>query len=354
MLEINGLSIVYGQGRAARTAVRDLDLRLGADEILTLVGPTGCGKTSVLRAVAGLVAPSAGEIRIGALRIDAKHNVAPEKRRVGIVFQDFALFPHLNVEDNIAFRLRDRSVAEHWIARLGLADHRHAMPDTLSGGQKQRVALARAIAHEPALLLLDEPLASLDAALKAQLRWEIRDALKSAGVPAIWVTHDQSEALSVGDRMGVMCDGRLVQVGVPDECFRRPADRFVACFLGDAAFVPGRLRGPLQVETDIGAVQASSVPDAAAACVDVLVRPDDLALSAAQPGNGHIAWCRYEGETRLYGVRLASGLDLRVRTNHEQLFAIGAPVDARICAGHALALFAAEPARGRAEHSASS
>ncbi|MES1930752.1 Ferric iron ABC transporter, ATP-binding protein [Salinisphaera dokdonensis CL-ES53] len=343
MLEIHNLCVHYGDA----TAVRDLSLTLGDGEILTLVGPTGCGKTSVLRTVAGLIQPAAGEIRIGKLRIDSKRNVPPEKRHVGLVFQDFALFPHLNVEDNIAFRLKDRAPAERWLKQLGLEQHRHAMPDTLSGGQKQRVALARALAHAPALLLLDEPLASLDAALKAQLRWEIRQALKAAGVPAIWVTHDQTEALSVGDRMGIMCDGRLEQIDEPDACFRKPASRFVAHFLGDAAFLPGEL-GSTHVHTALGDAPIGDVAHSPDTRVDVLVRPDDLSVTAANDGNGHIEWSRYEGETRLYGVRLNSGAQLRVRTNHEHQLDDGAAVDTRICAGHALALFEPERPTGSA------
>jgi iron(III) transport system ATP-binding protein len=343
MLDIHNLSVRYGEA----TAVDGVSLTLGPDEIVTLVGPTGCGKTSVLRTVAGLVPPAAGEIRIGKLRIDAKRHVPPEKRRVGLVFQDFALFPHLSVEDNIAFRLKDREPAERWIEQLGLQRYRHAMPDTLSGGQKQRVALARALAHAPALLLLDEPLASLDAALKAQLRWDIRQALKAAGVPAIWVTHDQTEALSVGDRMGVMCDGQLEQLDEPDACFRKPASRFVARFLGDAAFLPGEI-GRTHVHTALGDAPIGGVAHEAKTAVDVLVRPDDLSLTAANDGNSHIEWSRYEGETRLYGVRLNTGAQLRVRTNHEHHLRDGAAVDTRICAGHALALFAPEAARERA------
>jgi len=342
MLDIRNLSIRY-QGA---TAVDNLDLTLGEQEILTLVGPTGCGKTSVLRAVAGLIQPSAGEIRIGDLVIDAKRVVPPEKRSVGLVFQDFALFPHLSVEDNIGFRLRDRAPANRWIDQLGLETHRRAMPDTLSGGQKQRVALARALAHAPALLLLDEPLASLDATLKAQLRWDIRQALKSAAMPAIWVTHDQTEALSVGDRMAVMRDGRLEQVGQPDACFRRPASRFVARFLGDAAFVPGRLDGH-SARTELGDVPVDQTVDAIGPiahddAVDVMMRPDDLSLSVSDNGSATVDWCRYEGETRLYGVRLDSGAELRVRTNHEDDFAEGTRVDMRVCAGHALTAYPAQ------------
>ncbi|MES1951226.1 Ferric iron ABC transporter, ATP-binding protein [Salinisphaera sp. S4-8] len=344
MLEIDNLSIRYDNA----PAVEDFSLALADDEIVTLVGPTGCGKTSVLRAVAGLIAPSAGEIRIGAHRIDAKRQVPPEKRGVGLVFQDFALFPHLNVEDNIAFRLKDRAPARHWLHTLGMEKHRHAMPDTLSGGQKQRVALARALAHAPSVLLLDEPLASLDAALKAELRWQIRQALKAARVPAIWVTHDQTEALSVGDRMGVMRAGRLEQLDRADVCFRKPATRFVARFLGDAAFVPGWIEAD-RVHTDLGDTPLDDAHYGHGDRVDVLVRPDDLALRRTTDGNSRIEWSRYEGETRLHGVRLKQGEQLLVRTNHEDRFEDGESVDMRICAGHALALFERSAREARAE-----
>lgn len=338
MLEIHDLCVRYDR----TTAVQGFNLTLGAGEIVTLVGPTGCGKTSVLRTVAGLVAPAAGRIQLGKWTIDPGHDVPPEKRNVGLVFQDFALFPHYDVYRNITFRCRNRALAEHWMERMGLGEFRHALPATLSGGQKQRVALARALAHEPALMLLDEPLASLDAALKNQLRWQIRDALKDAGVPALWVTHDQAEALSVGDRMGVMRAGRLEQLDAPDTCFGYPANRFVAAFLGEAAFVPGTVRDG-HVHTPIGdAPAASNGTTAGAQTVDVMVRPNDLALTPAAPGNSRIERCHYEGETRLYTVRLlASGQQLQVRTDHTQRVACGATVDTRISAGHPLALFAA-------------
>lgn len=341
MLQIRNLGVRYGH----TVAVEGLDLDLGADEIVTLVGPTGCGKTSVLRAIAGLVPPAAGSIRLGALHITAKRDVPPEKRNVGLVFQDFALFPHYSVEQNIRFRCRKPALAERWIHHLGLNGHRNAMPDTLSGGQKQRVALARALAHEPALLLLDEPLASLDAALKSQLRWAVRETLKAAGVPALWVTHDQTEALSVGDRMGVMQGGRLEQIDTPDRCFGEPRSRFVARFLGDAAFLPGQLRAD-RVQTLLGdAPIAMADRKPAADTVEVMVRPDDLALSRNGQGNSEIESSHYEGETRLYTVRLLeSNLRLRVRTNHAQNIDNGAIVKTRICANHPLALFAPQPA----------
>lgn len=336
MLNIRNLTVRYGHN----AAVQALDLTLGANEIVTLVGPTGCGKTSVLRAVAGLVRPAAGEIQLDALRITPKRNVPPEKRNVGLVFQDFALFPHYSVEQNIRFRCKNPPLADRWIEYLGLGDLRAAMPDMLSGGQKQRVALARALAHEPALLLLDEPLASLDAALKSELRWAIRETLKTAGVPALWVTHDQTEALAVGDRMGIMQGGRLRQINRPDRCFGQPSSRFVARFLGEAAFIPGQVHVD-RVHTALGdAPLADTDTPAGSTAVDVMLRPDDLALTRSNQGNSTIEYSHFEGETRLYTVRLLdSDAHVRVRTNHAQQLDNGARVDTRICANHPLALF---------------
>ncbi len=333
MLAIRNLSVAYDQN----VVVHEVDFVLGEGEILSLVGPTGCGKSTVLRTVAGLEPPHSGEILIGDLKIDRQRMVPPEKRRTGLVFQDFALFPHLNVEQNINFRLKNKQAADRWIDMLGLAPFRHAKPQTLSGGQKQRVALARSLAHEPALMLLDEPLSNLDAALKSTLRWEIRDVLKTAGVPAIWVTHDQEEAMSIGDRIGVMRAGRLEQLDKPEACFRDPANRFVASFLGDAEFIPGQLSGG-EVTTVLGRNQAS-IHNGGGPEVDVLLRPNDMSLTPASPGNGHIAWCRYEGETRLYGVYLFNGPEVKVRVNHEQELAVDATVDVRIIADHPLTVF---------------
>jgi iron(III) transport system ATP-binding protein len=343
MLETHDLTVRY----ADDTAVDKLNLSLSEREIVTLVGPTGCGKTSVLRAIAGLVAPAAGRIRIGSQWIDRNRLVPPEKRGTGLVFQDFALFPHMSVEENVAFRVRDRARVASWLAALGLESHRHAQPETLSGGQKQRVALARALAHQPALVLLDEPLSNLDASLKDELRWTIRDALKTAGVPALWVTHDQTEALSVGDRLGVMRDGRLEQLADPERCFAEPATRFVADFLGEASFLPGHQDGQ-RVETAAGIAQAAT-PAPPSGTVDVMVRPDDLVLTSDATGHGRITGIRYEGETHLYTVRLGDGTALRVRMNHESRLERGESVTARITAAHPLAIFEHTPGTDDAE-----
>ncbi len=345
MLSVRDLNVTYGR----EVAVRGVDLDVAEGEIVTLVGPTGCGKTTTLRAVAGLEQATAGTIRINGRDMGGSGGVPavpPEKRDTGLVFQDFALFPHLTVAQNVGFRLGRREPVDHWLRWLGLAEQRDARPDALSGGQKQRVALARCLAHAPALVLLDEPLSNLDASLKDSLRWDIRAALKEAGVPAIWVTHDQAEALSVGDRVGVMNAGDLDQVAPPETCFRDPASRFVAGFLGEASFVPGRVRPDDTVETLLGpAIGDGRKGDDGR--VDVLLRPDDVAIAADTRGNGSVAWARYEGGTRLFGVTLDAddhaGV-LRARTNHEAHFAPGDRVTVSIDAGHPLALFTPEHA----------
>lgn len=339
MLEVHDLTVRYGD----RTAVADFSLRLEPGEIVTLVGPTGCGKSSVLRAIAGLEPMASGHLLLDGRRIDPDHPLPPERRRTGLVFQDFALFPHLTVEQNVGFRVSDRRHVDHWIERLGLSGHRQAMPATLSGGQKQRVALARCLAHQPALVLLDEPLSNLDAALKASLRWDIRRALKAAQVPALWVTHDQDEALSVGDRVGVMNIGRLEQIAEPEHCYRLPTTRFVARFLGEGVFLRGQLQGET-VRTSLGFAAVAGLPASTGQerAVDVLVRPHDLGLEAAADGNGQVLWGRYEGETRLYGVSLDDHHELQVRVSHELRLPEGQTVAVRITARHPLPAFAAD------------
>ena len=334
-LEVRSLCVDYGSTRV----IDGLGFTLAEKEILTLVGPTACGKTTILHAIAGLVPIAEGEIRTGRWQASAAATVPPEKRRLGMVFQDFALFPHLTVLENAGFRLRDKSRAEHWLHLLGLDGFHHARPATLSGGQKQRVALARALAHEPALVLLDEPLSNLDAALKDSLRREIRAALKAAGIPAIWVTHDQQEALSVGDRLGVLSEGRLEQLAAPECCFSRPASRFVAAFLGEANFVPGQADGT-SVVTSLGTITAAS---SASGEVDVLMRPDDLSLAkAADDGNGVITTATYEGGTWLYQVALDAGPDgqvVQVRSNHQNRFNPGHRITVNLTTHQPLAIF---------------
>jgi len=335
MLAIHNLDIRYG----ALPAVRDLSLHVGGGEIMALVGPTGCGKSSVLRAVAGLRKPDAGEIVIGGLCTTSKPFIPPEKRRTGLVFQDFALFPHLDVEGNIGFRVKDKSEVGRWIAALGLDEHRRAMPETLSGGQKQRVALARSLAHKPKLLLLDEPLSNLDAAMKVDLRAQIREAIKQAEVTAMWVTHDQDEAMAVGDRIAVMREGRIEQVDTPERCYERPVSRFVAGFFGDGRLLMGEAIG-MRVRTVLGEHELlNAVEDVGDHAVEILIRPHDIALAEEAPGNAVVESHHYEGETRRYAVQLDSGERIEARLSHECRIKPGARVRATIEAAHPLVAF---------------
>ncbi|MCQ8878697.1 ABC transporter ATP-binding protein [Pseudoalteromonas shioyasakiensis] len=334
MLSVSQLSIDYGTNRV----VSDLNLSLEKSEILMLVGPTGCGKSTILQALAGLIPISEGEIQLAKWKATPKLTVPPEKRSVGMVFQDFALFPHLTVVQNICFRLKDTAIADHWIKLLGLDDFRDKKPATLSGGQKQRVALARTLAHQPDFVLLDEPLSNLDAALKDMLRWDIRNALKEAGVPAIWVTHDQEEALSVGDRVGILQAGKIQQLDTPERCFSMPNNRFVARFLGEASFISGQFDQGI-ANTDIGHVPAYGV-DCEQGDVDVLLRPDDVVLVQGDTGNnGVVVWVRFEGGSRLCAVELACKTLVTSRVSHEVVVSPGDKVHVSLSTSHPLAVY---------------
>ncbi|MBQ4832393.1 ABC transporter ATP-binding protein [Pseudoalteromonas sp. MMG010] len=334
MLSVSQLSIDYGKTRV----VNDLNISLEKSEILMLVGPTGCGKSTILQALAGLIPISEGEIKLGKWSATPKQLVPPEKRSVGMVFQDFALFPHLTVVQNICFRLKESSIADHWIKLLGLEEFRDKKPATLSGGQKQRVALARTLAHQPDFVLLDEPLSNLDAALKDMLRWDIRNALKQAGVPAIWVTHDQEEALSIGDRVGILKSGQIQQIDTPERCFSVPSNRFVARFLGEASFIEGKLKEGIAT-TRIGNAPAHGI-DCDESIVDVLLRPDDIQLiQNTQTANGRVIWVRFEGGSRLCAVQLQCNTVVTSRVSHEVVVNIGDEVFVSINTTHPLAVY---------------
>jgi iron(III) transport system ATP-binding protein len=239
-VRIKGLARRFGDV----IAVDSVDLEVRAGEMLTVLGPSGCGKTTVLRLVAGLDTPDGGTIDIGGRRVaGGGAMVPPERRRVGMVFQDVALFPHLSVRDNIGYGLRgdpDREVRINELLELiDLPDAARRMPHQLSGGMQQRVAVARALAPRPDVVLLDEPFSSLDAALRTQLRGDVREILRAAGTAAVFVTHDQDEALTLGDRMAVMVRGRIEQIDVPEVVYGEPATPFVATFVGTTNLVHG-------------------------------------------------------------------------------------------------------------------
>jgi iron(III) transport system ATP-binding protein len=298
-------------------AVDDLSLELEKGEILALLGPSGCGKTTTLRLIAGFEQPDAGLVEIGGRVMADDHRfVPPEQRGVGVVFQEYTLFPHLTVAENILFGLRNLS-AENRRARLremletvGLTSLARRYPHELSGGQQQRVALARALAPRPAVLLLDEPFSNLDADLRTQMLHEVYTILRECGTTAVFVTHDHEEAFMVADRVGVLNRGRLEQLGRPEEIYHLPATRFVAHFVGKANFIPGLVVGA-NIETAMGIFPTTSdfTPGAA---VEVIIRPNQFELRPDAAGDAIVVSSRFRGADRLVVVQLASGLMLQI------------------------------------------
>jgi iron(III) transport system ATP-binding protein len=306
-------------------AVDDVDLDVRPGEMLTVLGPSGCGKTTVLRLIAGLDRPDAGTIEIGGRRVaGAGGSVPPERRRVGMVFQDVALFPHLSVRDNIGYGLRGDPDREVRIGELldliDLPGARDRMPHHLSGGMQQRVAVARALAPRPDVVLLDEPFSSLDAALRTQLRGDVREILRAAGAAAVFVTHDQDEALTLGDRMAVMVRGRVEQIAPPEVVYGEPATPFVATFVGTANLVHGEASGGFAV-TRFGAVRLVGKGSGDVARGLVVLRPEHLDVREAPDGPADAgAWRvlrrRFTGTEILYEVAASDDARLWVEAGH--------------------------------------
>ena len=398
VLELCDLQKHYG----TETVVDHLSLSVNSGEILTLLGPSGCGKTTTLRLIAGLEAVDGGIVRLNGKNVTGSSFVPPEQRGVGVVFQEFALFPHLTARENVAFGLTDHSSAEtdHRVDELlelvDLPDQSESYPDELSGGQQQRVALARSLAPEPDILLLDEPFSNLDVDLRVAMREEVRRILKEAGVTAISVTHDQEEALSISDRVAVMSDGHIEQVGKPEAVFQHPESRFVASFLGYASFIPGYVSGDV-VQTEVGTVPREQIHGLASEYnqtrIDLLVRPDDVSVCQSNPdrndrqtrdhgnmtadgagahaqftnttkttsspisgttadeyadtqineyGCGEVVARRYLGPTFLYEVELETGESVQCMHNHDEDIPESGVVDIEINADHELAWFPRE------------
>jgi iron(III) transport system ATP-binding protein len=309
--------------------LRDVSFSIKEGEFYILLGPSGSGKTTTLRAVAGLEQPDAGEIDInGEVVFSAQQgvNVAPERRPIAMVFQSYALWPHMNVYENIAFPLRRgiRRVSRDDIAPrirrvlelLHLTEHAQRPIATLSGGQQQRVALARALALEPAVLLMDEPLSNLDAKLRAQLRVELKELTRQIGITTLYVTHDQLEAMVMGDRVAVMSQGRILQEGRPSELYQHPRDLFVARFLGEMNFISGRVQSAnsanAHVVTEAGALVTRRI-EGSPSSGEVLAgfRPEDAMLVEHDSANtlrGTVASSHYLGDIMLHEIRVGTSL----------------------------------------------
>ena len=321
--------------------VRNLSFSIQTGQILVLLGPSGCGKTTSLRLIAGFEQLDGGRIEIdGQVVADGRLHLPPEKRRVGMVFQDYAIFPHLSVAQNVAFGLKKRQTSarvEAMLEMVGLPGLGQQMPHELSGGQQQRVALARALAPEPVVLLLDEPFSNLDYGRRVQMRQEVREVLRQNKATAVFVTHDQEEALFLGDQIAVMNAGMLAQIGTPRQIFHQPQTRFVAEFMGQTDFVPGEMteRG---VETILGLVPQKRVL-AAGMAVTVAVRPDDMALMADEGGNGRILSHQFTGIATVYKVVLGDGSIVHSWQPHTIEFEVGTAVRVTLRQGHSLNCF---------------
>lgn len=271
------------------TAVDDVDLDIPAGELFFLLGPSGCGKTTLLRMIAGFTDPTAGTVHFAG--DDVTHKPA-NKRDTGMVFQGYALWPHMTVAQNVAFGLEVRKTkkkelkqrVDEALANVQLTPYANRKTNQLSGGQQQRVALARALVIKPRVLLLDEPLSNLDAKLRLDMRQQIRDLCKASGITGVYVTHDQHEALSMADRIAVLNQGKLVQVGPPTTLYRRPANRFVADFLGETNFIPGEVAGTedanILLDTPFGKLSSSAFPDdlPQGGAVTCSIRPEAIRL----------------------------------------------------------------------------
>ncbi|HOO20647.1 MAG TPA: ABC transporter ATP-binding protein [Kiritimatiellia bacterium] len=319
-----------------KTVLRGIDVRIGAGELFFLLGPSGCGKTTLLRGVAGLNEPDEGRILAGDRDVT---RLPPHQRDMGMVFQSYALWPHLSLRENVAFGLEMRGIRKseagprvmRALDMVKLADRANAKPNELSGGQQQRVALARALVIEPQCLLLDEPLSNLDAKLRLEMRTEIRRICKEAGLTAIYVTHDQKEALSIADRLAILDQGRLLQVGSPQEVYTRPCSRFVAQFIGETTFIEGTVKsvrdGFTEVETAAGVWTASSPEKSAIGDkVWLSVRPEAVQLHTDKTGGPNVFKAQlhgtiYLGEVAQHAVELPGGVTLKALETRPKLVA---------------------------------
>lgn len=347
-LELNGVIQRYGK----QTVVDGVNFRLEKGQIACLLGPSGCGKTTLLRCIAGFEEIAGGEIRLhDKIVSQAGQRLAPEQRQIGMVFQDYALFPHLTIEQNVAFGLGQKPTAEahlrvrQMLATVGLSGQGNKYPHELSGGQQQRVALARALAPRPELILLDEPFSNLDVGLRERLSAEVREILKREGSTAILVTHDQNEAFAMADEIGVMYQGRIQQWDAPYNLYHRPANRFVADFIGQGVLVPGVVVDGNRVSMELGTLVSDVPIECSETCVncsdgcdvDVLLRPDDIVHDDQSAQQAEVLHKAFRGADILYTLRLQSGAEVLSLVPSHHNHALGESIGIRLDADHVIA-----------------
>lgn len=327
MLQLETLDVQIGRNNI----IKQLNVRLAVGDIGCLLGPSGCGKTTLLRAIAGFEPVSSGCINLDNQCLSNKNRMlAPEHRQVGMVFQDFALFPHLTVFDNVAFGITKQSKAtqrqrvQQLLEQVGLSDFAQRYPHQLSGGQQQRIALARALAPKPRLLLLDEPFSSLDAVLRDTLAHDMRQLIKTEGITALLVTHDQQEAFAMADYVGVMQHGQLLQWDTPDKLYHQPSCPFVARFIGDGEFLQGQLADGY-ITTALGKFRIDDESQDKQA-VSVFVRPRDVLINANAAHQAVIVNRVFRGSHSLYRIALADNQPLFCMSSARQPYAIGETV----------------------------
>lgn len=327
LLQVEAASKSYGPD----TVCQNITFSLNRGEIGCLLGPSGCGKTTLLRMIAGFEQLEKGHIKLdGATVSSSSVNVAPENRAIGMVFQDYALFPHLTVSENVGFGIRkEKQRARKFrigsmLELVGLGDAGNKYPHEISGGQQQRVALARALAPEPGLLLLDEPFSNLDALLRDRLTIEVRDILKEAGTTALLVTHNQHEAFSVADKIGVIFHGRMQQWDNAHDIYHRPVNLEVATFVGEGSLITGRVVGPGKVDCSLGLLEGRlSLPCDSGCEVNLLVRPEDVLHVEDSDTQATILHKSFRGPNILCQLRLNSGEKCQALVSSHHNHAIG-------------------------------
>tara|TARA_A100001037_G_scaffold179056_1_gene160623 strand:- start:1775 stop:2845 length:1071 start_codon:yes stop_codon:yes gene_type:complete len=340
-LIVENLSLNYEDNKV----LRDINFEIKDSEILALVGPSGSGKTSLIRCITGLQNPNEATIKISEkIMFSSTKNIPIEKRDIGIVFQDFALFPHMTVENNIQYGMDVNNTKHKSLSQLssltdlmlmtGIYHLRDRYPDELSGGEQQRVALARSLAPRPKILLMDEPFSNLDPNLRIQLRMEVRRILKYLKISCLFVTHDQQEALYMGDRIIVLNEGEIQQIDENKKVFQNPSNQFVAEFIGLADFIDGEIKDKY-ANTELGKIEVQSNASNGET-VNIMLRPDDITITKNNAGNGFVVQREYRGMYYIYYIKLNSGKIVKSLSSHTNDFNVGTKVAVELTPGHPL------------------